>query len=140
MIAIWPNVSDLDSAKKAARYGSGAAIAVSVLTIIEGFISIFSNYRIVAWNRIGAVSLFLAFIMILIAYGINRMSRIASVTGFLVFLAYIISKWSVGIYPRPAVLIIISFLYFHSIRGCFAYQSLLKSKKESSSEKSVTDD
>jgi hypothetical protein len=140
MNAIWPTVSDLDSAKKTARYGYGAAIAVSVLIIIEGFISIDSNYRIVSWNMIEVGSLLLAIVMIPIAYGIYRMSRIASVSGLLIFIAHIVSNWFVGIYPRPVVLIIIFFLYFHSIRGCFAYQSLLQSKEKSSSNRSDTDD
>lgn len=119
----WPDVSSLESAKKAVGYGVGAAGIVAVLTAAFATWALMSPSTVVgfidAWAYVDAV------LFTLIAFGIYKESRFAAVFGLSVFIAekayqiHITEKFDGAV---MAVFIIIFFI--SSVRGTFALYRL----------------
>jgi hypothetical protein len=118
----WPDVSDLDGAHDATRYGMWCAILVSGVTVL--FVMLwFLGLKL----PLAAPSALLdAMLFAIIAYGLYKHSRIAAVAGFTLFLieriyAYMMTGSILGV---GVLGIIMLFGFFNGIRGAFAYQKL----------------
>jgi len=119
----WPDVSDLDGAKDATRYGMWCAILVSAVTTLFVGLS-FLGIRLMG---ISAGALLDAVLFAAIAYGLARFSRFAAVAGFVLFLAEkIYTAVTMGsILGIGALGVVILFGFLNGVRGVFAYQKLL---------------
>lgn len=118
----WPDVSDLDGAKSAARYGMWCAIFVACVTTFVVFLGSFG----VSIFGVKTSALLDALLFAGIAYGLSRYSRFAAVAGFALFvlekiymLLHTGNILSVGV-----VGVLIALGLFNSIRGTFAYYKL----------------
>ena len=118
----WPDVSDLDGAKAAARYGMWCAIFVACVTTFVVFLGSFG----VSIFGVKTSALLDALLFAGIAYGLSRYSRFAAVAGFALFvlekiymLLHTGNILSVGV-----VGVLIALGLFNSIRGTFAYDKL----------------
>jgi hypothetical protein len=121
----WPDVSDLDGAKDATKYGMWCAIIVAALTAVVSVLTIMgmgirgiSNYTLVD-----------ALVFVGIAYGLSRYSRFAAVAGFVLYLAekiytYVVTGSILGV---GVLAIVVLFGFLNGMRGAFAYQKLLAS-------------
>jgi len=120
----WPDVSNVDEAKKACRVAMWCAIVVASVT------SLFSVLAM-AGTRIGNLpidgsALFDAALFAGIAFGLSRFSRFAGVAGFALFLLeriFMIAKGG----PAAGGLFMGIFLllgFLHGMRGAFAYHKL----------------
>jgi hypothetical protein len=114
----WPDVSDLEGAKGAARYGMCCAVFVAGVTTLFVLLAIFG------FSFMGIKPDAVLFAGI--AFGLSRYSRIAAVAGFALFVIekiYIVmatgSFLAVGVLGN---LIALGFL--NSIRGTFAHAKL----------------
>lgn len=123
----WPDVSSVESAKKAVGYGVGAAGIVALLTTVFATWALMSHSTVVgfvdAWAYVDAV------LFTLIAFGIYKESRIAAVVGLLVFIAekaYQIHTTEKFDGAVMAVFIIV--LFISSVRGTFALYRLRSEK------------
>ncbi len=120
---LWPDVSDMDGAKGAARYGMWCAIFVAGVTAVLVVLSFFgTTFMGITPAALLDVALFAA-----IAFGLSRYSRFAAVAGFVLFLIekiyYLIVTGS--IHGVGVVGVVILFGFLNGIRGAFAYQKLL---------------
>jgi hypothetical protein len=120
----WPNVGNIEEAKKACRVAMWCAVMVAGVTTLFSLLAI-------AGTKVGNLpvdgsALFDAAIFAAIAFGLSRFSRFAGVAGFVLFLferIYMISKSG----PAAGGLFLGVFLllgFLHGMRGAFAYQKL----------------
>lgn len=119
----WPDVSSLESAKKAVGYGVGAAGLVAVLTAAFATWALVSQSTVVsfidAWAYVDAV------LFTLIAFGIYKESRFAAVFGLLVFIAEKLYQIHVTEKFDGAVMAgFITVFFISSVRGTFALHRL----------------
>jgi len=118
----WPDVSDLDGAKAAARVGMWCAVFVACVTTLVVLLAIFG----VSIMGVKPTALFDAILFAGIAFGLSKNSRFAAVAGFVLFvLEKIYMLVTTGSFLSVGVLgIIIGFGFLNSIRGTFAYWKL----------------
>ncbi|HLZ13468.1 MAG TPA: hypothetical protein VKP58_12850 [Candidatus Acidoferrum sp.] len=117
----WPDVTNVDEAKKACRVAMWCAIFVASVTTIFAVLALSGAKP--ANLPIDGSALFDAALFAGIAFGLSRFSRFAGVAGFSLFLVeriYMIAK------SGPAggglflgIFILLGFL--HGMRGAFAY-------------------
>jgi hypothetical protein len=117
----WPDVSNVEEAKKACRVAMWCAIFVASVTTLFSLLALAGTK--IANLPIDASALFDAALFAGIAFGLSRYSRFAGVAGFALFLferIYMISK------SGPAagglflgIFILLGFL--HGMRGAFSY-------------------
>lgn len=119
----WPDVSDLEEAKKACRVAMWCAILVAgVTSLFAGLAMAGAKFSPVNGSAFLDAALFAG-----IAFGLSRYSRVAGVAGFALFLVeriYMISQTrsALGGGLFLGVVLLIGFL--NGMRGAFAYQKL----------------
>jgi hypothetical protein len=117
----WPDVSNVDEARKACRVAMWCAIIVAGITTLFSVLALTGTK--IANLPIDGSALFDAALFAGIAYGLSRFSRFAGVAGFCLFLLeriYMIAKGG----PAAAGLFMGIFLllgFLHGMRGAFAY-------------------
>ena len=119
----WPDVSDLDGAKDATRFGMWCAILVAGVTALFVVFS-FSGIRLMG---ITPAALLDAVLFAAVAFGLSKHSRFAAVGGFVLFLVekiYAVIKTG-SILGVGVLGVIILFGFLNGVRGAFAYQKLL---------------
>lgn len=118
----WPDVSDLDGAKDATRYGMWCAALVSGVTWLFAVLSLFG----VRMMGITPAAIVDAILFAGIGYGLYRFSRFAAVAGFVLFLIEkIFMLIKTGSILGVGVLgVIILFGFLNGMRGAFAYHKL----------------
>lgn len=122
----WPDVSSIESAKKAAAYGAGAAGLVALMTAAFATMALMSRSTVIGF--IDAWAYLDAMIFAIIAFGIYKESRVAAVFGLIVFLAekahqiHVTEKFDGAV---MAVFIVVFFI--SSVRGTFALHKLRSS-------------
>jgi hypothetical protein len=119
----WPDVSDLDGARDATRFGMWCALLVGGVTALFAVLSLFG----IRLMGIAPAALLDAALFGAIGFGLSRYSRFAAVAGFLLFLVEKIYAFvTTGSILGVGVLgVIILFGLFNGMRGAFAYQKLL---------------
>jgi len=119
----WPDVSDLDGAKDATRFGMWCALLIASVTALFAVLSLFG----IKLMGITPAALLDAALFGAISFGLSRYSRLAAVAGFLLFLVEKIYAFvTTGSILGVGVLGVIILLgLFNGIRGAFAYQKLL---------------
>lgn len=118
----WPDVSDIDGAKDATRYGMWCAVLVS------GFTAVFAILALLGIRLMGVApaALLDAVLFAAIAYGLYRYSRFAAVAGFVLFLlekTYALMQTG-SILGVGVLGVVILFGFLNGMRGAFAYQKL----------------
>lgn len=118
----WPDVSDLDGAKEAARYGMWCAVFVAGVTT---FVVLLATFGVSIMGTKPA-ALLDAVLFAGIAFGLSKNSRFAAVAGFVLFMIEkIYMLMTTGSFLSVGVLgIIIGLGFLNSIRGTFAYWKL----------------
>jgi hypothetical protein len=119
----WPDVSDLDGAKDATRFGMWCALLVGGVTALVAVLSLFG----IRFMGTTPAALLDAALFGAIGFGLSRYSRFAAVAGFLLFLVEKIYAFiTTGSILGVGVLgVVILFGLFNGMRGAFAYQKLL---------------
>jgi hypothetical protein len=119
----WPDVSDLDGAKDATRFGMWCAILVAGVTALFVVLSFFG----IRFMAITPAALLDAALFAAIAYGLSKYSRFAAAAGFALFLVEkIYAVVATGSILGAGVLgVVILFGFLNGVRGAFAYQKLL---------------
>jgi hypothetical protein len=133
----WPDVSDLDGAKDAAKYGEWCAYIIAAFTTLAATALFYSGHiRSAAWLTFGEGLLFLLF-----GLGISKYYRSAAVLAFVVYFAdklYLFVK--IGSILSAGVLGVIFLLgLFNGIRGVFAYHKLSRTTPEANLAPVTTD-
>jgi len=125
----WPDVSDMDGAREAARYGMWCAVFVAGVTTFVVLLAIFG----VSIMGTKPTALFDAILFAGIAFGLSKNSRFAAVAGFVLFaLEKIYMLVTTGSFLAVGVLgIIIGLGFLNSIRGTFAYWKLCEDSSPS---------
>lgn len=121
----WPSVSTLEEAKKAAGYGTGAALIVAIVTAGFATWALVSKSTVLgfidAWAYVDAV-LFSA-----VAFGIYKESRFAAAAGLALYLlekAYQI--YATGQFQGAVLTVFLTIMFISSVRGTFALHRLRK--------------
>jgi hypothetical protein len=120
----WPDVSDLDGAKDAAKYGEWCSYIIAAFSAAIATPLIYSgHFSGIAWFNLGEAFLFLG-----LGFGIGKFYRAAAV---LAFVAYFGEKLyffiQTGAVISAGVFGVIFLLgLFNGIRGVFAYHKLSK--------------
>lgn len=119
----WPDVSDLDGAKDATRYGMWCSLLVAGVTALFAVLSLLG----IKLMGITPAALLDAALFGAIGFGLSRYSRFAAVAGFVLYLVEkIYAVYTTGSILGAGVLgVIILFGLLNGIRGAFAYQKLL---------------
>ena len=118
----WPDVSDIDGAKDATRYGMWCAILVAAFTALFSLLALFG----IRFMGASLASFVDAALFAAIAYGLSKYSRFAAVAGFTLFLiekiyTYVMTGSILGV---GVLGIVILFGFLNGMRGAFAYQRL----------------
>jgi hypothetical protein len=121
----WPSVKTLEDAKKAAGYGTGAAIVVAAVTAAFATWALVSKSTVIgfvdAWAYVDAV-LFSA-----VAFGIYKERRFAAVAGLTLYLLEKTYQVYVTGQVQGAVLaVFLTIMFISSVRGTFALHRLRK--------------
>ena len=116
----WPEITDAESARSAAKLARGAALFCAGITLVVTILAIMGvelvqKLGVSAWSLLD-VALFLA-----VAWGIHRMSRTAAVFGLILYaLERLFMMLESG--PKGIIMTVIFTLAFISgVRGTFAY-------------------
>lgn len=121
---IWPTITDLESARAAARQGFWASIVVAVITAAVAVLA-YAGFPIL---NVNLEALFDALLFAVVAWGIHAMSRTAAVGGLGLYLAERIHMWS-NYGPKGLVLtIIFTLMFVNAIRGTFHYHKIMNSR------------
>jgi len=108
----WPEITDAETARRAALSGVAAATLCAVTTGAFAVLGLFGVSRF---------SLLDAGLFTVIAWGIYRMSRAWAIAGLVIY----VSERIVGLRIRPGVFSVIAIifivLFIGGIRGTFAY-------------------
>jgi len=116
----WPEISDIETAKKAAHTGSAAGWFCAGATLLVIVMNTFGMTSTPLFN-IGIEALFDVLLISALAYGTWNFSRVSAVGGIVLY-------WGEQIYTisqlgrtSPAMLIVLSLMFIKGVRGCFAY-------------------
>ena len=127
----WPPVSDMESARKAARYGFWAAVVnIAVPVAVSAVLAISeSSIRVIEVRLLIEAAAFVP-----VAIGLYLFFRVAAVASLLLFAAFRAVGWLVLDVDSDTTAILISavYVYFfiHGIRGVFALHALPGSKTD----------
>ena len=102
----WPDVSDMDGAKGAIRYGMWCALLVAGVTALFVVLS-FMGIRLMGTTPAALLD---ALLFAVIGYGLSRFSRFAAVAGFGLFLIEKSTPWL----SRVAFLASVSWVLLYS--------------------------
>jgi hypothetical protein len=125
---LWPEIIDLDTAKKAARNGAAAAFFIAAVTGIVTYLETSGKMKLFG---LGPEAYIDSGLFLIIGVGILFYSRIAAIAGLglYCFEQYTMLQSS---QPRFSIMMLFMVLAFITgIRGCFEYHSLKKQEKES---------
>ncbi|MFQ5542066.1 MAG: hypothetical protein ACE5E2_04490, partial [Candidatus Binatia bacterium] len=125
--SLWPKITDLESAKDAARQGFWAAIIVAGITAAIGILAS-EGFQLVGFEVDALEVLYTAMLFAFIAWGIQRMSRAAAIAGLTLYVLDRISTWSVYGFTNPVLPVIFTLGFINSTRGTFAYHKMMNSK------------
>ena len=117
----WPDVSNLQDANKAIRYGFWAAVFVATVTAIFAFVAIFLHTPVLG---IDGSALFDAVLFAGVAFGIDRKSRVAALVGLGLYVVerfYMLATSGGSIGVGGVMAIILTLYFVHGVRGTFAY-------------------
>ncbi|HEV8485393.1 MAG TPA: hypothetical protein VGV87_17755 [Blastocatellia bacterium] len=123
----WPEIRDLESARKAAIQGFAAAI----LNVVIGLaFAAWAAFKAVFFGLNAAALLIAAVIFGAIAIGIWRLSQVAAVAGLVLFLPeviwWLLNDHSVTDIVRTLIsAIVFGLLFVNGIRGTFAYRRFM---------------
>ena len=121
---LWPKITGLESAKRAARQGVWAAM-ITVVTTSVVVVLAHAGFPIA---DLGVEALVDAALFLIVAWGIHKMSRTAAVGGLSLYLLEQIYMWSQD-GPRGLPLVgILALMYINAIRGTFQYHKILESR------------
>jgi hypothetical protein len=110
---LWMDITDRETARKAAMQGVGAAVLVSVVT---------AAMALGGWLGAGPASLIDAALFAAVAFGIYKMSRVAAVFGLVAYLAERVYAMGQGTGSSGIVMaIFLTLAFIHAVRGTFAY-------------------
>jgi hypothetical protein len=125
----WPTIVDVESSRKASRFGFWVAVYFAASISAIGLLSRigYIGFDFDDWALIDALLFFL------IAFGIDRLSRIASIFGFaLYFIEKVILSSGHG-YKGFVVTAMFFFAFMNAVRASFAYHSYLTPNSRSKS-------
>ncbi len=125
MAWIWPETSDDDSAKEAAKQGVWAC---SFIAIVTGGMAFF---QAMGFDSAAFVD---AFLFAIIGFGIFKLSRTAAVAGLVLYLIERIYMWATFGSKNIAMAILLSLMFVNSIRGTFSSHKI---KRESNTRPSI---
>jgi hypothetical protein len=119
----WPSVNTLEDAKKAAGYGTGAALIVATITAALATWALVSKSTVIgfvdAWAYVDA-ALFFA-----VAFGIYKEQRSAAVAGLAL---YLLEKtyqiYATGQFQGAVLTVFLTIMFISSVRGTFALHRL----------------
>jgi hypothetical protein len=115
---LWPQITDSESARSAARGGRTAAIICAAVTLVFTMIAI-SRIKFSQGLGLTVLSLADVFLFGIVAWGIHRMSRTAAVLGLLLYGA---ERLMAGNATKAIYFtIVLTLLFINGIRGTFAY-------------------
>ena len=114
----WPQITDSESARSAARGARTAAILCAGFTLISPLV-VMPGAKFSQSPGLTVLSLVDVFLFGILAWGIHRLSRTAAVLGLLLYVAerLMAGNFAKGIY----LTIVITFWFISGIRGTFAY-------------------
>ncbi|MDP9268517.1 MAG: hypothetical protein M3P27_09380 [Acidobacteriota bacterium] len=118
----WPEVTDLESAKKACRTAAGAAFFIAGLTAIVAGIALAGTTVI---PGISGWALVDAAIFLVLGIFLRRFSRTAAVIALVLFILERISMMTQDTSPASLPLgIFLTLMFITGVRGAFAYRRL----------------
>jgi len=122
---IWPEIYDIESAKKAMKHGIYACGFIAIVTIGAAFSSLY-GYKFL---DIAPEAIIDGLLVIFIGLGIYRKSRTASILGISFYVIQRLYMWSHHGGPKNIVMaIIIMLMFIASVRGTYFYHELRKSQ------------
>jgi hypothetical protein len=119
----WPEIDDVDSAKRAAAKGTAAAIlcaGITLLVIMLNQTDVLKNLDINL--NIDSSAILDVFLFAGIAFGISKYSRFAAVSGLVLYLLerfYAITQ--TGNSGGMVMTILLILFFINGVRGCYAY-------------------
>ena len=120
---LYPSITDINSAKKAVKYGYASAALMSAITTFNLLVDIFESK---VPDVVYIITIMIGDILpiAILGYMIFKMSRIASILALLLCLFELYGKYesrgSVGLFP------IFIIFYISAIRGTFLYQKFMR--------------
>ena len=119
----WPDIDDMDSAKKAAHTGAGAAFFITLVTGTLTFLETQGYFKLLG---LGPEAYIDAGLFLIIGLGIYFMSRIAALAGLGLygFEQVVMIKSGGGRFSLMTIYLVLAFV--NSIRATFAYHQIKK--------------
>ena len=117
----WPTITDKASAESAANQGLWAAAWCAGVTSLLATLSLAG---ITVLNGIDASSYVDALLFALIAWRIHHRSRVAAVAGLALYVFERVYAWVNGIPQGSVMVVVLTLMFIHSIRGTYAYHRL----------------
>ncbi len=118
---VWPAITDTTSAETAAKQGLWAAVWCAGVTALLATLSLAG---ISVFSGIDASSYVDALLFALIAWRIHHCSRVAAVAGLALYVFERVYAWINGIPQGSVMVVVLTLMFIHSIRGTYAYHRL----------------
>ena len=121
--ALWPNINDLEAAKKACKAASIGAFIVAAMTGIVAGIAMAGSSPVAGIDGSAFVD---AAIFAILGFFLGRCSRTAAVITLALFIIERIYMMAQGVAPAGIAVALILIVYFiGGVRGAFTYHRLL---------------
>jgi hypothetical protein len=121
----WPEITDIESAEKAAGQGVIAAAFCGLVTTIVAVLGE-AGFQPIKGETFDAWLLVDAAIMAAVAVGIAKMSRSAAVLGWLIYLIGKLITWSHGSLAGSPISILMLLMFINGVRGTMAYRNFME--------------
>jgi len=118
----WPEIKDLDTARRVAKQGVWAALFVAGVTALFATLAVFGK-SVAGVEPLAFVDVA---IFALLAIGIWKMSRVAASVALVLFVLEKIWAFQDGQRPAGMIMaIVITFIFVNTVRATFCYRRLL---------------
>lgn len=129
---LWPDIQDIESAKKAAHMGAGCALLVGVATGVVTVLHMNGVKFISGWSTFNFLD---AGIFLVAGLFLLRCSRLAALTALLFYVGGQVVMAQAGGYRFNVLPILFTLHFIAGVRGSFEYHSFKKHEfQEASSE------
>ena len=129
---IWPEIDDLDTAKRVSHSAAACAFFIAFVTGVVVYLQ--TTGRLKLFAGIGAEAYVDAGLFFLIGVGLLRKSRIAAVTGLIVYIAEQFYMMKSGMGRASFVMVVFILAFANAIRATFSYHEFKREEETRAAE------
>lgn len=125
---LWPDIDDIESARKIARNGAGVCFFITIVTAVVTYLQ--TNGHIKLFEGLGPEAYLDAVLFLIIGIGICFISRIACIAGLCLYIFEQLHLMSAGSRGFSLMAIYFTLVFVNSVRASFEYHRFKKVEQD----------